>query len=89
MKLTVVFDDKYICKDDVSYTVAADDWTLNQTNVHAVQWDGTSGHIEFKDGTANQLVTHENEISEYDAFFRTIYNGPTVEAIARHFFLYG
>ena len=69
MKLTVVFDDKIIAKDGVIYEVDAEDWSLTQGNMHAVQWQDTSGHIEFNDGTVNQILSAESEVQLYSNFF--------------------
>ena len=32
------------------------------SNIHAIQWDGSSGEIEYKDGTPNQTIS---DISSY------------------------
>jgi hypothetical protein len=69
MKLTVVFDDKIIAKDGVIYEVDAEDWSLTQGNMHAVQWQDTSGHLEFTDNTANQALTSESQVATYSTFF--------------------
>ena len=69
MKLTVVFDDKVIIKDGIIYQVDAEDWSLTQGNMHAVQWQDTSGHIEFNDGTVNQILYAESEVQLYSNFF--------------------
>jgi hypothetical protein len=37
-------------------------------NIHAIQWDGTSGEIEYKDGRANTTI---NDISSYN--FETLF----------------
>ena len=69
MKLTVVFDDKLIAKDGTLYHVEPDDWTLTQGNLHAVQWNETAGHLEFKDDTVNQPLTSESQVAAYSTFF--------------------
>ena len=38
-------------------------------DIHAIQWDGTSGEIEYKDGRANTTIT---DISSYN--FETLFN---------------
>ena len=30
-------------------------------NIHAIQWDGSKGHIEYNDGTPNEDITEFNE----------------------------
>ena len=69
MKLTVVFDDKVIAKDGTLYHVESDDWTLTQGNLHAVQWNETAGHLEFKDSTVNQILTSESQVETYSSVF--------------------
>jgi hypothetical protein len=64
-KLTVVFDDKLIIKDGVSVEftgegIAAFDAVVSaqgHSDKNAIQWDGTSGDIETKDGSANVACT--------------------------------
>lgn len=36
---------------------------LVDNNIHAIQWDGTSGEIEYKDNTPNETIT---DISSYN-----------------------
>jgi hypothetical protein len=31
------------------------------TNIHAVQWDGSKGHIEYNDGSSNEEITEFDE----------------------------
>lgn len=38
-------------------------------DIHAIQWDGTSGEVEYKDGRANTTIT---DISSYN--FETLFN---------------
>lgn len=52
--LTIVKDDKWVKVDGVGLTLDAVDLPAN---VHAIQWDGTTGHIEYNDGTANETIS--------------------------------
>lgn len=36
---------------------------LVDSNIHAIQWDGSSGEIEYKDNTPNETIT---DISSYN-----------------------
>ena len=36
---------------------------LVDSNIHAIQWDGKSGEIEYKDDTPNKIIS---DISSYD-----------------------
>ena len=54
MKLCVITDDNMISVDGepLNFTFAID------SNIWAIQWDGVSGHIEYKDITAqNEEIT--------------------------------
>ena len=55
MKLTIIVPDSSVYVDDVSY----DNLSLIgiPSNVHALQWQDTAGHIEFNDGTPNENIT--------------------------------
>jgi len=35
------------------------------SNIHAIQWDGSTGHIEYNDGTANETI---DSMSPYTAY---------------------
>ena len=52
--LTIVKDDKWVKVDGVGLTLDAVDLPAN---VHAIQWDGSTGHIEYNDGTANETIS--------------------------------
>lgn len=77
--ISVVFDDKVIVKDGVGIHVAGDDLAsfdalvsqLNHSGAHAIQWDGSSGEIEHKDGTPH-TVAQEAEVTPYSSLFDTI-----------------
>ena len=56
MKLTIIKDDGAVYKDSVSYS----DLSLPTvpSDVHALQWNDTVGHIEFVDNVkANEAIT--------------------------------
>ncbi len=53
MNVTVVKEDKAVMIDGEGMNF---DFDL-PSNVWAIQWDGTSGHIEFNDGTPNEELT--------------------------------
>ena len=57
--LTIVKDDKFVSVDGEGLTLDA---VVLASNVHAVQFDGTNGHIEYNDGTLNEAIT---SISDY------------------------
>lgn len=51
--LTIIKDDKFVAVDGIGFELDAVNLA---TNVHAVQWDGSSGWIEYNDGTANESI---------------------------------
>ena len=56
----IIVDGEYI--DSTTFAGIVDD------DIHAIQWDGTSGEIEYKDGRANTTI---NDISSYN--FETLF----------------
>ena len=52
--LTIIKDDKTVIVDGVALTL---DTVVLDSNVHAVQFDGTNGEIEYNDGTPNEAIT--------------------------------
>ena len=52
--LTIVKDDKFVSVDGEGLFLDA---VVLAANVHAVQFDGTNGEIEYNDGTANEAIT--------------------------------
>lgn len=51
----ITIDGEYV--DSTNFKGIVDD------NIHAIQWDGTSGEIEYKDGTPNAIIS---DISSYN-----------------------
>ena len=41
--------------DDINFDLKLD------ANIHAIQWDGSKGHIEYNDGSSNEEITEFNE----------------------------
>ena len=48
---------------DGKYIDSANFVGLVDNNIHAIQWDGSSGEIEYKDNTPNKTIS---DISSYD-----------------------
>jgi hypothetical protein len=55
MKLTIISVDGAIYKDGVSY--AGLDLSIVPADVHALQWDGTAGWVEFTSPIPNEEIT--------------------------------
>lgn len=54
MKLTIVFEDRVVCKDTLCYRNF--DMSGVPQEVHALQWDTSLGHIEYKN-TNNEVIS--------------------------------
>jgi hypothetical protein len=52
--LTIVKDDKHVVVDGHGLTLSE---VSLPANVHAIQWDGSTGWIEYNDGTANETIS--------------------------------
>ena len=72
MKVTIIPEDKFISVGGTAYLGISTDWSYIPSNVHAVQWDGSAGEVEYRDGSPNVGITslgvyepavthHENE----------------------------
>ena len=60
--LTIIKDDSFVKVDGVG--LESIDCSSLATNIHAIQFDGTNGHVEYNDGTSNLAIT---AISDYSA----------------------
>ena len=60
--LTIIKDDSFVAVD--GFGIEPIDCSSLATNVHAIQFDGTNGHVEYNDGTNNLAIT---AISDYSA----------------------
>ena len=46
--LTIIKDDKFVERDGTGVTLDA---VVLPDNVHAIQWNGSTGWVEYNDGT--------------------------------------
>lgn len=53
MRLTIIRDDNVVIVDGRALSV---DLSGLPDNLHAVQWDGLAGHVEYNDGTPNEKL---------------------------------
>ena len=60
--LTIIKDDSFVKVD--GFGIEPIDCTSLASNIHAIQFDGTNGWVEYNDGTANLDI---NAISSYSA----------------------
>lgn len=56
MHFVIIVEDSVTVKDGTGYEIAMGDIGI-PSNVHAVQWFGADGEIEYTDGSANTLIT--------------------------------
>ena len=57
MRVTIIPEDKFISVGTTGYSGISTDWSYIPTGVHAVQWDGSSGEVEYTDGSPNVGIT--------------------------------
>tara|TARA_B100000131_G_scaffold224717_1_gene216324 strand:- start:1399 stop:1896 length:498 start_codon:yes stop_codon:yes gene_type:complete len=57
MKVTIIPADKFISVGGTAYLGISTDWSYVPSGVHAVQWDGSSGEVEYNDGSPNVGIT--------------------------------
>ena len=62
MRVTIIADDGKVGVDRVFRTV---DLAALDPNIHAIQWDGAKGHVEYKDRSPETVLT---DISPYQSF---------------------
>lgn len=62
MNLTIIADDGVVAVDGEFRTV---DLSTLDANIHAIQWNGTTGHIEYKDNSPNLDIT---DVTAYQSF---------------------
>mgnify|MGYP002641103057 CR=1 FL=1 len=60
--LTIIKDDSFVAVD--GFGLEPIDCSSLASNIHAIQFDGTNGEIEYNDGTNNEAIT---SISAYSA----------------------
>jgi len=58
--LTIIKNDAFVSVDGFGLTSI--DCSSLASNIHAIQFDGTNGNVEYNDGTANLAIT---AISDY------------------------
>ena len=65
MKLTVIPSDRFIQRDGLAHVLPL--WPLDDANIHAIQWDGQAGEIEYagKPKPANSAFTDAAVIKPY------------------------
>jgi hypothetical protein len=65
MRVTIIPEDKWIRKDDVSTNLP--EWNFDDENIHAIQWYDTEGEIEYKEKPKlpNEVITDISIVQPY------------------------
>lgn len=69
MKLTIIVDDRLIKIDNEGLGEIQEDMSWIPNDVHAIQWNGDTGHIEYKTGKPNETIT---ELGIYEKAVETL-----------------
>lgn len=63
MRVTIIPEDKFIRKDDVSAHLP--EWNFNDPDIHAIQWYDDHGEIEWKNPQRNESITDDSILQPY------------------------
>lgn len=63
MRVTVIVEDRWIRKDDVSAFLP--EWPFEDSTMHAIQWYDDHGEIEWKSPFWNEQITDESIVLPY------------------------
>lgn len=69
MRVTIIPDDKFVSVDGDGLLDL--DLSFVDSNIHAIQWYGTHGEIEYKDPVTGKMTSNE-EITSFDQFQQAI-----------------
>ena len=79
MNVVVIVPDRNITVDKKMLTLSDDAWTFDDSHIHAIHWDGTSGELEFVDTSQNIDLTTVDMVQPYiDKFFSEL---PKIEKL--------
>tara|TARA_B100000085_G_scaffold186797_1_gene170788 strand:+ start:46 stop:1548 length:1503 start_codon:yes stop_codon:yes gene_type:complete len=79
MNVVVIVPDRNITVDKKMLTLSDDAWTFDDSHIHAIHWDGTSGELEFVDTSQNIDLTTVDMVQPYiDMFFSEL---PKIEKL--------
>ena len=62
MRITIVRDDNLVIVDERAATIDVSDLP---SNLHALQWRGETGEVEFNDGTPNEIIANITQYQRY------------------------
>lgn len=79
MKVVVIVPDRNITVDNRMLVLDQQDWNFDDSHIHAIHWDETSGELEYVDTSANEQLTTIDLVQPYiDKFFEEL---PRIEKI--------
>jgi hypothetical protein len=79
MKVTIIPSEFKIQVDGKPIILNKEDWNFGDQHIHAIQWYGDRGHIEFVTNDPNEVIEDIEIIQKYlDVFFEEI---PRIEQI--------
>lgn len=74
MRISVIFDDELVMVDGVGYRVTLPD----EPDVHAIQWTGQTGEIEYRDQhTPNEAIDDQAVLAPYLALWQAAHEAAT------------
>ena len=80
MKLTVIYDDKFISVDGKGLQFT-DNWPFEETHIHAIQWHDDNGELELRTREPNIELTDLSEVQKYADFFVSEYEKIKAEEV--------
>ena len=79
MKVVVIVPDRNITVDNKMLTLNDAEWTFDDSHIHAIHWDETSGELEFVDTSENLSLSSIAIVQPYiDKFFSEL---PKIEKL--------
>ena len=79
MKVVVIVPDRNITVDNRMLVLDQHDWNFDDSHIHAIHWNETSGELEYVDTSANEQLTTIDLVQPYiDKFFEEL---PRIEKI--------
>ena len=79
MKVVVIVPDRNITVDNRMLVLDQHDWNFDDSHIHAIHWNETSGELEYVDTSANEELTTIDLVQPYiDKFFEEL---PRIEKI--------
>lgn len=79
MKVVVIVPDRNITVDNRRLVLDQQDWNFDDSHIHAIHWDETSGELEYVDTSPNEQLTTIDLVQPYiDKFFEEL---PRIEKI--------